>query len=129
MRCRGIRGAITVERNTKEAIIAASKELLEKMVEANEVDVDDIAGVWFTTTPDINAEFPAVAARELGWSSVALICGHEMNVPGSLPNCLRVLMLVNTEKKNEEITHVYLKSAEALRAETVSFQVGGKGRK
>jgi chorismate mutase len=125
LRCCGIRGAITVERNTKEAIIAASTELLRKMLEANEVDVDDIAGVWFTTTPDINAEFPAVAARELGWSNVALICGHEMNVPGSISNCLRVLMLVNTEKKNEEITHIYLKGAEVLRSETGTFQRDG----
>jgi chorismate mutase len=125
LRCCGIRGAITVERNTKEAIIAASTELLRKMLEANEVDVDDIAGVWFTTTPDINAVFPAVAARELGWSNVALICGHEMNVPGSISNCLRVLMLVNTEKKNEEITHIYLKGAEVLRSETGTFQRGG----
>jgi chorismate mutase len=125
LRCCGIRGAITVERNTKEAIIAASKELLRKMIEANEVDADDIAGVWFTTTPDINAEFPAVAARELGWSNTALICGHEMNVTGSLPNCLRVLMLVNTEKKNEEITHIYLKGAEVLRSETGTFRQGG----
>ena len=125
MRCRGIRGAITVEKNTKESIVAASKELLQKIVEANRVDIDDIAGIWFTTTSDLNTEFPAVAARELGWTKTALLCGHEMNVPGSLTNCLRVLMLVNTEKKNEEIVHVYLRGARALRPETSTYQSGG----
>jgi chorismate mutase len=128
LRCCGIRGAIKVEGNTREAIIAASKELLEKIVAANEVDVDDIAGIWFTTTPDINAEFPAVAARELGWSNTALICGHEMNVPGSLSNCLRVLMLVNTKKKSKEIEHVYLKGTEALRAETAIWRMVGEDK-
>lgn len=118
MRCRGIRGAITVAANTRESIVAASKELLQQMVRANNVDVADIAGIWFTTTTDLNAEFPAVAARELGWSNTARLCGHEMNVPGSLPRCLRIMMLVNTEKTNEELVHVYLKGAEALRTET-----------
>ena len=125
MKCRGIRGAITVKNNTKESIVAASKELVQRMIEVNSVDADDIAGIWFTTTSDLNAEFPAVGARELGWSKTAMICGHEMNVPCSLPKCLRVLMLVNTEKKNDEIVYVYLKGAEALRAETSTFQTGG----
>lgn len=124
MKCRGIRGAITVKNNTKESIVAASKELVQRMIEVNSVDTDDIAGIWFTTTSDLNAEFPAVGARELGWSKTAMICGHEMNVPCSLPKCLRVLMLVNTEKKNDEIVYVYLKGAEALRAETSTFQTG-----
>lgn len=124
MRCYGIRGAITVDKNTKDSIVAASKELLNKMVKANGVAVEDMAGIWFTTTSDLNAEFPAVAARELGWTKTALICGHEMNVPGSLSSCLRVLMLVNTEKKNEEIVHVYLKGAEVLRAEMSPMSTG-----
>jgi chorismate mutase len=124
LRCRGIRGAIAVDKNTKDSIVAASKELLNKMVKANGVAVEDIAGIWFTTTIDLNAEFPAVAARELGWTKTALICGHEMNVPGSLSSCLRVLMLVNTEKKNEEIIHVYLKGAEVLRAEMSPMSTG-----
>lgn len=85
------------------------------MVKANEVKIDDIACVWFTTTPDLNAAFPAAAARKMGWSNVALLCGHEMNVPGSLPCCLRVLMLVNTTKKSDEIVHIYLKGTEVLR--------------
>jgi len=106
-----------VPENTKGAIIAASKELLQKMVEANGVEINDIAAILFTTTPDLNAEFPAAAARELDWSQVALLCGHEMNVPGSLPHCLRILVLFNTEKRNDEIVHIYLKGTEGLRAD------------
>jgi chorismate mutase len=113
--CRGIRGAITVGSNTKASITSASKQLLNAMVEANRVFVDDIAAIWFTTTSDLNAEFPAVAARELGWGKTALMCGHEMSVPGSLGNCLRIMMLVNTEKDDSEIVHVYLEGAKVLR--------------
>lgn len=117
MWCRGIRGAITVSENTKEAIIAASKELLQNLMEANEVEISDVACILFTTTPDLNAAFPAAAARELGWTQVPLLCGHEMNVPGSLSSCLRILVLFNTNKRNEEIVHVYLGGAETLRDE------------
>ncbi len=113
--CRGIRGATTITENTKEAILAASKELLQAMVSANEINTDDIACIWFTTTPDLNAAFPAAAAREMGWNNVALLCAHEMNVPGSLSRCLRILMLVNTTKKSDEIVHVYLKGTEVLK--------------
>ena len=115
MWCRGIRGATVATENTKDSILSACTELLQSMVEANGVDSSDIAGVWFTTTVDLNAEFPAVAARELGWSNVALLCGHEMNVPGRLTSCLRVLMLVNTDKRNDEIINVYLRGTEVLR--------------
>ena len=115
MYCRGIRGATTVDKNDKESIITASKELLEQIIKANNVNVDDIAMVWFTTSNDLNAEFPAVAARGLGWTRTAMLCGHEMNVPGSLPRCIRVLMLVNTDKRNDELIHVYLHEAEKLR--------------
>lgn len=115
MRCRGIRGAITVPENKKEAIGAATKELLQKMINVNDVEVDDIACILFTTTADLNAAFPAAAARELGWTRVPLLCGHEMNVPDSLQSCLRVLVLFNTDKKNEELVHVYLGGAVALR--------------
>jgi chorismate mutase len=115
--CRGIRGAITVPENKKEAIGAATKELLQKMVEVNEVKISDIACILFTTTSDLNAAFPAAAARELGWTEVPLLCGHEMNVPGSLPGCLRVLVLFNTDKRNDEMVHVYLGGAVTLRDE------------
>jgi len=126
--CRGIRGAITVSENTKEAIVAASKSLLQKLVEANEVEISDIACVLFTTTPDLNAAFPAAGARELGWTQVPLLCGHEMSVPGSLPRCLRVLVLFNTDKRNEDIVHVYLGDAVKLRDEGERVWQG-EGRK
>jgi len=116
MRCRGIRGATTVERNTKEDILEATRELVEQMVAANGVEVDDIACVMFTTTADLDAEFPAAAARQMGWTQVALLCGHEMTVPDSLPRCLRVLMLYNTEKSAAEIVHVYIRGAAKLKS-------------
>lgn len=125
MHCCGIRGAITVSANSRESILAATEELLMEMTQANEVDISDIAAVFFTTTSDLNAEFPAAATRELGWpSNMALLCGHEMSVPNDLPHCLRILMLVNTEKGPEEITHVYLGEAKRLKNKT-SLSVGG----
>jgi chorismate mutase len=124
--CRGIRGAITVSDNNKDSIGTATKELLQKMVKVNDVDVDDVACILFTTTSDLNAAFPAAAARELGWTRVPLLCGHEMNVPGSLPACLRVLVLFNTDKKNEELVHVYLKGAVVLRDEGERIWQGDK---
>ena len=117
MWCRGIRGAITVTANNKARIIAASKELLEEMVQANGIEIDEVAAIFFTTTSDLNAVFPAAATRELGWPQhLALLCGHEMNVPHSLPHCLRVLMLVNTGKGAEEIKHIYLREARKLKS-------------
>jgi chorismate mutase len=118
MWCRGIRGATTVESNTKEDIIQATKELLEGLVEVNGVKREEIACAILTTTPDLDAEFPAAAARELGWSQVALLCGHEMSVPASLPHCVRILLLWNTEKTAAEIVHVYLKGAKGLRTDS-----------
>jgi chorismate mutase len=115
MRCRGVRGATTVEANTPEAILEATTELLAEMMRANDLAVDDLASAFFTTTPDLNAEFPAVAARTLGWDHLALLCGHEMNVPGSLAMCLRILLHVNTEKEAQQLVHVYLRGAQALR--------------
>jgi len=120
--CRGIRGATTVPENTKEAIIAASKELLQNMIEANQVGINDIACILFTTTPDLNAAFPAAAARELGWTQVPLLCGHEIDVPGSLSRCLRILVLFNTNKGIEEIVSVYLRGTEILRDDEKSWQ-------
>ena len=115
--CRGLRGATTVESNTREAILVATRELLDLMVQANDVREENVASAFFTTTPDLNAEFPAVAAREMGWHHVALLCGHEMSVPGSLPLCLRILLHVNTDKSAEEIVHIYLRGAKVLRPE------------
>lgn len=115
--CRGVRGAITVEANTAEAILAATHELLTALVDANGVEPDDISAVWFTTTTDLDAAYPAVAARQLGWTDAALMCAHEMSVPGGLPKCVRVLILWNTSRTAREIHHVYLRGAVELRPE------------
>jgi len=112
---RGVRGATTVEANSPESILEATKELLAAMLKVNNVDVEYVASAFFTVTPDLNAEFPAIAARDMGWSSVALLCGHEMNKPGALPMTLRVLLHVNTEKAAREIKHIYLRGARFLR--------------
>lgn len=117
MRCRGIRGATTVERNTAEDIEEATLELLGAIVDANDIDLDDVASAIFTTSPDLNATFPAVAARKFGWGSIALMCTHEMGVPGALENAIRVLVHYNTEKSATEIRHVYLRRAVVLRPE------------
>jgi len=125
LQCRGIRGAITVPANNKKNILAAARKLLTNMTTANKIEIKDIAAIFFTTTPDLNAEFPAAATRELGWpSNLALLCGHEINVPNTLPRCLRVLMLVNTEKEPEEIIHVYLGEAKKLK-DKPSPAIGG----
>jgi chorismate mutase len=115
MLCRGIRGAITVDSNTSEAILDATAELLRAMIDANSIRREDVASAIFTTTPDLNAEFPALAARCLGWDDVALLCGQEMGVPGSLAMCVRILLHVNTDRSTDQIAHVYLRGAQALR--------------
>ena len=120
MPLRGIRGATTVETNTRDDILSSTRELLAEMVRVNDVRKEDVASAWFTTTPDINAEFPAVTARnDFGWDNIALMCAHEMNVPGSLPMCLRILIHVNTERHQAEICHVYLRGAAVLRPDLV----------
>ena len=119
---RGIRGAISVPANTREDILEAATELLDEIARLNHFERGDVASIIFTATPDLNAEFPAVAAREAGWTDVALECLHEMNVPGSLPRCLRILMHVNTERAQSEMTHVYLRDARALRPDLAQDQ-------
>ena len=114
--CRGIRGATTADANTKEAIVSATKELLEKLIQANNLKNGDVAAAIFTTTQDLTAEFPAVAARKLGWQHVALMCSHEMAVPDGQPRCIRALVLVNTDLPAERLVNVYLKDAKTLRA-------------
>jgi chorismate mutase len=112
---RGIRGATTADGNTKEAIVKATKELLVRLIKDNDVDVDDLAAAYFTTTEDLNAEFPAQAARQLGWEYVALMNGHEMKVPRTLAQCIRVMLLVNTNKAPRDLANVYIKGASNLR--------------
>jgi chorismate mutase len=115
MPCRGIRGATTVETDSTTAILAATRELLTRIVEANDVAIEDVASAFFTLTPDLTAAFPARAARELGWQHVALLDAQEIPVPGSLPRCVRVLIHWNTDKPQTEICHVYLRGAVSLR--------------
>ena len=114
---RGIRGAITVERNSAEEITAATRELLEVIISENELDPEDIACAFFTVTADLDAEFPASAARAMGWKYVPLICATEINVPGSLEKCIRIMLLVNTAKPQTGLKHVYLKDAARLRTD------------
>jgi chorismate mutase len=122
VRLRGIRGATTVESNTKDEILAATSELLSAIVQANELQEDDVASVLFSATQDLNAEFPALAARHMGWSHVALTCMQEMYVPGSLPMCVRILMHVNTTKRQDEVQFIYLRGAKALRPDLTGNQ-------
>jgi chorismate mutase len=113
--CRGIRGATTVSENSREEILAATRQLLALMVRRNGIDRKDVASAIFSTTPDLDAEFPALAARQLGWLDVPLLCGHEIAVPGSLPRCIRVLVHWNTDVPQSEIQHIYIRDAVRLR--------------
>ena len=113
--CRGIRGATTVEENTTESILRETRRLLALMIKLNGIEPGDVASAVFSTTRDLNAEYPAVAARQLGWLNVAILCTHEMNVPDGLPHCVRILLHWNTEKPSDEIVHVYIKGAKDLR--------------
>ncbi|RNB81636.1 chorismate mutase [Brevibacillus fluminis] len=116
MSVRAVRGAITVETNSAEEIWSATEELVREIVARNDLKVDDIASVLFTTTEDLNAAFPAKGARNLeGWDDVPLTCAQEIPVPGSLPRCIRVMMHINTEKGNKDIHHVFLREAVKLR--------------
>ncbi len=115
MKVRGIRGAISITIDTEEAILEATRTLLEAIVSANSVEEDDVASILFTTTQDLTACFPAKAARDMGWQQAALLGFQEMNVPNGLPRCVRVLIHWNTTKPYSEIQHVYLREAESLR--------------
>ena len=121
MFCRGVRGATTVDANTKEAIVEATRELLDRLVEANDLDPADVGSIFFTATPDLDAEFPAVAARDLGLQRVPLLCTREVPVPGSLPRVIRVLLHYYAPEDHEP-RHVYLGEARALRADLESAQ-------
>lgn len=124
MKVRGVRGATTSDSNSREDILLAAHDLITGIIEANEIVVDDVASILFSTTADLNAEFPAVAARNLGFTNTALECLVEMNVPGSLARCIRVLMHVNSDKQQKEIRHIYLKNAKSLRADLIDDDSG-----
>lgn len=114
-RVRGVRGATTADDNTREAILAATRELLDLLIAANGIQPDDVASAIFTTTIDLNADYPALAARALGWHEVALMCMHEINVPHGLKHCVRVLLHWNTTVAAHEVQHIYIKGAVNLR--------------
>ncbi|MFQ6029136.1 MAG: chorismate mutase [Dehalococcoidia bacterium] len=117
--CRGLRGATIADDNTDAAIYEATREMLTDLIEANQIEEKDVAAAYFTVTPDLNAAFPAAAARQLGWNNTALMCATEIPVPNSLPSCVRVLILLNTEKEPQDPVNVYLKGTEALRLQGV----------
>lgn len=128
MPVRGIRGATTVESDSAGDIETATGELLRRLIEANTIDPAEIAGAWFTTTRDLSAEFPAVAARKLGWTEVPLICGYEMSVvdsnPRSIPKCIRVMILLNTDRAASEMEFVYLRRAAEIKADLDRLKAG-----
>jgi chorismate mutase len=115
MSVRGIRGAITIERDDPELLLDATERLLRQIVAENALDPDDVASALFTLTPDLVSEFPAAAARRMGWTRVPLLNFNEVAVPNGLPRCIRILLHVNTPKRQDEIVHVYLEGARVLR--------------
>ncbi len=118
MALRGLRGAIVAEENTPEAILDAASQLIQAILAANpSLSLEDIASCFFTVTPDLTAEYPAKAARQLGWEEVPLICAQEIAVPHGLKRCLRILIHWNTELSSSEVEHVYIGEAAQLRPE------------
>jgi chorismate mutase len=115
MPCRGVRGATTVESNSREEMLEESRKLLALMIRFNDILSEDVASALFTVTRDLNAEYPALAARQLGWIDVPLLCSYEIEVPGGLDRCIRVLLHWNTDKPQHDIVHVYIKDARKLR--------------
>ena len=112
---RAVRGATTVEHDDAQDIATATRELLTSMLQANEIDVDDVISVLFTTSPDLTAAFPAAAARGIGFQTVPLMCASEIDVPGAKPLCIRVMMHAYSSRRRDEIRHVYLNDAQNLR--------------
>ncbi len=123
MAIRGIRGATTVQNDKSEEVISATLELLKELLFVNEIsDFEEIASAIFTTTADVNSTFPAEAARQMGMSQVPLLCAREIPVEGSMPLCIRILLHLNTEKKQSEMKHVYQREAKKLRPDVSSAQ-------
>ena len=121
MMLRGVRGATTVDADTREEVLLRTRQLLALMIRLNGVRSGDVCSALFTTTPDVTAEFPALAARQLGWLDVPLLCTHEISVPGSLAKCVRVLIHWNTDHAQTDIRHVYIRGAERLRPDLASL--------
>ncbi|MBI2757190.1 MAG: chorismate mutase [Chloroflexi bacterium] len=123
MSIRGIRGATTVSADEADLILAATRELLEEILEENEgMKPEDVGSAIFTVTDDLASTFPAQAARQMGWGLVPMICAQEIPVPNSLPRVIRVLVHWNTETPQDQITHVYLREAVKLRPDLVAAQ-------
>ncbi len=126
MPVRGIRGATTAKVNTAEAITEATQELLVELTRLNDLDKDEICFCYFTTTHDLTAEFPAYAARRLGWLEVPLLCGHDMDVqlpnPRGVPMCIRILLLYNTAKPQSAMRFAYMRGAKAIKADLDSLK-------
>jgi chorismate mutase len=116
MTVRGIRGATVAERNQAEAILSATRALLDELLKANpQLKTEEIASAFFTMTEDLNAAYPAAAARQMGWEAVPLMCSRELSVPDGLERCIRVLLHWNTELPQAAVRHVYLGAAASLR--------------
>ncbi|HUS88964.1 MAG TPA: chorismate mutase [Desulfosporosinus sp.] len=120
---RGIRGATTVDRNDAAEIREATQELLQMILSENALCTEDLVSAIFTVTPDLNADFPASSAREIGWELVPLLCATEIPVPSGLSRCIRVLIHVNTTRCQSEIRHVFLRNAIALRKDLVRLDI------
>jgi chorismate mutase len=112
---RGLRGATTCDEDTPTAIEDATQELLRAMMDRNELFHDDVVSVFFTATPDLTSTFPATVARGIGFGDIPLICASEIDVPGAMPRCVRILMHVYTNRSRSELRHVYLRNAQGLR--------------
>ena len=112
---RAIRGATTINENSADAIYSATAELLQEMISQNGLNKEDIISIIFSVTSDISAAFPAVAARQMGWTKTAMMCTYEIDVPGSLKKCIRIMMHIETGKENDELKYVYLREAKRLR--------------
>ncbi|MEE2936599.1 MAG: chorismate mutase [Planctomycetota bacterium] len=119
--CRGVRGATTVEADDRDQILLATRQMLALMIRRNNIESTDVGSVLFTVTNDLSAEFPALAARQLGWIEVPLLCGYELSVPDGLPLCIRVLIHWNTTTPQSDIQHVYLREARRLRPDLCSL--------
>ena len=115
MPVRGIRGAVNVSRNSRREIFTKTRDLLGAMVRANRIREKDIAAAFFTLTPDLNADFPAYAARDMGWTHVPMMCAGELGVPKGMKKVVRVMLLVNTSVPPNRIKHQYLGSTPSLR--------------
>ncbi|MDA8369889.1 MAG: chorismate mutase [Nocardiopsaceae bacterium] len=115
MAVRAIRGAVQVDADERGLVLEATAELVSEVVRRNELSTDDVISVLFTATPDLTSEFPALAARELGFTDVPLMCATEIAVPRALPRVVRLMAHVETDKARDELQHVYLRGAQALR--------------